>query len=112
MVPFIVTVLRARPSIACNSKKQPRVRVCQLAWSRCSYTARAIIARFFGIAKRHYHLNTADTVGWEPVLLRVTLTFCAILVVAVAAQHARAPELRLSPTRVLAHYLPCRRSPD
>ena len=105
MVPFIVTVLRARPSIPCNSKKQPRGRVCQLAWSRCSYTARAIIARFFGIAQRHYHLDTADTVGWEPVLVRVTLTFCAILVVAVAAQHARAPELRLSPTRVLAHYL-------
>ena len=37
---------------------------------------------------------------------RVTLTFCAILVVALAAQRAGEPRLRLSPTRVLAHYLP------
>jgi hypothetical protein len=40
------------------------------------------------------------------VLLQVTLTFCAILVVALAAHRAGAPELRLSPSRVLAHYLP------
>ncbi len=31
---------------------------------------------------------------------------CAILVVAPAAQHAGTPQLRLSPSRVLAHFLP------
>jgi DDE family transposase len=106
LVRFIVTVLRARPIIPFNRKKQPLARVRHLAWARCSYAARAIIERFFGIAKRHYGLDTAEAVGWEPVLLRVTLTFCAILVVALAAHRAGAPELRLSPTRVLAHYLP------
>jgi hypothetical protein len=106
LVRFIVTVLRARPIIPFNRKKQPLARVRQLAWARLSYAARAVIERFFGIAKRHYQLDTAQAVGWEPVLLRVTLTFCAILVVALAAHDAGAPELRLSPSRVLAHYLP------
>ncbi len=106
LVRFIVTVLRARPIIPFNRKKQPLARVRHLAWARLSYAARAVIERFFGVAKRHYRLDTADAIGWEPVLLRVTLTGCAILVVALAAHQAGAPELRLSPTRVLAHYLP------
>ncbi len=106
LVRFIVTVLRARPIIPFNRKKQPLARVRHLAWFRLSYAARAAIERFFGVAKRHYGLDTAEAIGWEPVLLRVTLTFCAILVVALAAHHAGAPELRLPPTRVLAHYLP------
>ena len=72
---------------------------------RLSDAARAVIERFFGVAKRHYRLDTAGAVGWEAVLIRVPLTFCALLVVALAAQQAGAPELRLSPTRVLAHYL-------
>lgn len=41
-----------------------------------------------------------------PPAQRVTLTFCAILVVALAAQRAGRPALRFSPTRVLVHYLP------
>jgi hypothetical protein len=106
LVRFIVCVLGARPIIPFNRKKQPLARVRHLAWYRLSYAARAVIERFFGVAKRHYRLDAADAVGWEPVLLRVTLTFCAILVVALAAHQAGAPELRLSPTRVLAHYLP------
>jgi hypothetical protein len=106
LVRFIVSVLRARPIIPFNRKKQPLARVRHLAWHRLSYAARAIIERFFGIAKRHYGLDTAEAVGWEPVLLRVTLTCCAILVVALAAHQAGAPDLRLSPSRVLAHYLP------
>ncbi len=106
LVRFIVGVLGARPIIPFNRKKQPLARVRHLAWHRLSYAARAAIERFFGVAKRHYGLDTADAIGWEPVLLRVTLTFCAILVVALAAHRAGAPELRLSPTRVLAHYLP------
>lgn len=111
LVRFIVAVLGARPIIPFNRKKQPLARVRHLAWYRLSYAARAVIERFFGVAKRHYHLDAAEAVGWEPVLLRVTLTFCAILVVALAAQHAGAPALRLSPTRVLAHYLPVEATP-
>jgi hypothetical protein len=106
LVRFIVTVLGARPIIPFNRKRQPLARVRHLAWARLSYAARAIIERFFGVAKRHYQLDTAYAVGWEAVLLRVTLTDCSILVVALAAQQAGAPDLRLSPTRVLAHYLP------
>jgi len=106
LVRFIVTVLRARPIIPFNRKKQPLARVRQLVWYRLSYAARAVIERFFAAAKRYYGLDTRYAVGWEAVLRQVTLTQCAILVVALVAQQAGAPELRLSPTRVLAHYQP------
>lgn len=106
LVQFIVAVIRAHPIIPFNRKKQPLARVRQLAYWPLSYAARAIIERFFAAAKRYYRLTTAYAVGWDAVLLQVTLTFCAILVVALAAHRAGAPELRLSPSRVLAHYLP------
>ena len=106
LVQWIVTVLRAHPVIPFNRKKQPRERVRHLVWYRLSYAARAVIERFFGVAKRYYRLDSAYAVGWHAVVLQVTLTLCAILVVALAAQRAGAPDLRLSPTRVLAHYQP------
>ena len=106
VVQCIGAVIRAHPLIPCNRKQQPLARVRQLAYWPRSYAARAIIARCFAAAKRYYRLDTAYAVGWDAVLLRVTLTFCAILVVALAAHRAGAPELRLSPSRVLAHYLP------
>ena len=103
---WIRTVLGAHPIIPFNRKRQPLDTVRHLVYWPLSYAARAIIERFFAVAKRYYHLDTAYAVGWDAVLLRVTLTFCAILVVALAAHQAGAPELRLSPSRVLAHYLP------
>jgi hypothetical protein len=106
LVRFIVTVLHARPIIPFNRKKQPLAHVRSVVWYRLSYAARTIIERFFAVAKRYYGLDTQYACGWEAVLRRVTLTHCAILVVALAAQQAGAPELRLSPTRVLAHYQP------
>jgi hypothetical protein len=106
LVRWIVTVLRARPIIPFNRKKQPLARVRHLVWYRLSYLKRGIIERFFAAAKRYYGLDTSYALDGEAVLLRVTLTFCAILVVALAAHQAGAPELRLSPTRVLPHYLP------
>lgn len=106
LVHFIVAVIGAHPIIPFNRKKQPLARVRHLVWWPVSYAARAIIERFFAAAKRYYRLDTDYVVGWDAVVLRVTLTFCAMLVVALAAQHAGAPDLRLSPTRVLAHYLP------
>lgn len=106
LVRFIVTVLHAHPIIPFNRKRQPLARVRHLVWWPLSYLARAVIERFFAAAKRYYHLDTNYVVGWDAVVLRVTLTFCATLVVALAAHQAGAPELRLSPTRVLAHYLP------
>jgi hypothetical protein len=106
LIRFIVVVLGAHPIIPFNRKKQPLARVRHLVWYRLSYLRRAIIERFFAAAKRYYHLDTAYATGYEAVLIRVTLTFCAILLVALAAQHAGAPDLRLSPTRVLAHYQP------
>ena len=106
LVRFIVEILGAHPIIPFNRKKQPLARVRHLVYWPLSYAARSIIERFFAAAKRYYHLDTSYAIGWQAVVLRTTLTFCAILVVALAAHQAGAPELRLSPTRVLAHYLP------
>jgi Transposase DDE domain len=106
LVEWIVTVLRARPIIPFNRKKQPLARVRHLVWHALSYAARAIIERFFGVAKRYYGLDTEYAIGWVAVVRQVTLTMCAILVVALAAQRAGASGLRLSPSRVLAHYQP------
>ncbi len=106
LVRFIVTVIGAHPIIPFNRKKQPLGRVRQLVYWPLSYLARAVIERFFAAAKRYYGLDTRYSLGWDAVLLRVTLTFCAILVVALVAHELGRPDLRLSPTRVLAHYLP------
>ena len=106
LVQFIVTVIRAHPIIPFNRKKQPLTRVRHLVDWPLSDAARAVIARCFAATKRSSHRNTTDAVGWDAVLRRVTRTFCATLVVALAAHHVGAPALRLPPTRVLAHYLP------
>jgi Transposase DDE domain len=106
LVRFIVTVIKARPIIPFNRKKQPLKSVRHLVWYYLSYAARSTIERFFAAAKRYYRLDTNYVEGWDAVLIRTTLTFCAILVVALVAEEAGAPELRLSPSRVLAHYLP------
>jgi Transposase DDE domain len=106
LVSFIVTVIGAHPIIPFNRKKQPLARVRHLVYWPLSYLARAIIERFFAAAKRYYGLDTSYRLGWDAVLLQVTLTFCAILVVGLLAAELGRPDLRLSPTRVLAHYLP------
>ena len=103
LVRYIVCSIGAHPIIPFNRKRQ-RV-VTYLCWPVC-YGIRASIERFFAVAKRYYGLDTSYSVGLDAVLLRVTLTYCATLVVALAAQQAGAPQLRLSPTRVLAHYMP------
>jgi hypothetical protein len=106
LVRFIVKVIKARPIIPFNRKKQPLKSVRHLVWYRLSYSIRSIVERFFAAAKRYYRLDTSYVEGWDVVLIRMTLTYCAILVVALVAEEAGAPELRLSPSRVLAHYLP------
>ncbi len=106
LVRFIVTVIGAHPIIPFNRKKQPLPRVRHLVYWPLSYLARAVIERFFAAAKRYYRLDTRYQLGWDAVLLQVTLTFCAILVVGLVAAKLGRPDLRLSPTRVLAHYLP------
>jgi hypothetical protein len=95
LVCFIVAVIGARPIIPFNRKKQPPARVRHLVYWPLSYLARAVIERFFAAAKHYYGLDARYHVGWD-----------AILVVALVATKLNRPDLRLSPTRVLAHYLP------
>jgi len=106
LVHVSVTVLGAHPIIPFNRKKQPLARGRHLVSWPLSYLARAIIERFFAAAKRYYGLDTSYCLGWDAIVLHVTLTFCAILVVALVAHEVGRPDLRLSPTRVLAHDLP------
>ena len=106
LVRFIVKVIKAHPIIPFNRKKQPLGSVRHLVWYRLSYAIRSVIERFFAAAKRYYRLDTSYVECWDAVLIRVTLTYCAILVVALVAEHLGAPELRLSPSHVLAHYQP------
>ncbi len=68
LVEWIVTVLCARPIIPFNRKKQPVARVRHLVWYRLSYAARAVIERFFGVARRHYGLDTHAALGWDAVV--------------------------------------------
>jgi hypothetical protein len=75
-------------------------------WYRLSDAARAVIERFFGVAKRSSGLAPHSVTGWDAVVCQLTLTLCAVLIVALAAPRAGAPELRLSPSRVLAHFQP------
>ncbi len=94
-----------------------------LVWCRLSYAACAVIERFFGVAKRHYGLDTHAALGWDAIVRQVTLTVCAILVVALAAQRAGTPSCasrlpmfsptscRFSPTAPTAHDELCS-SPD
>ena len=106
LVRFIRFTLGAIPLIPFNRQRPPLARVRHLVWWPVSYAARALLERFFAAAKRDDHLNTADVTGWDAVRLRVTLPPCAILIGALAAHAAGAPALRLSPSRVLAHYQP------
>jgi hypothetical protein len=106
LVRFIRFSLGAIPIIPFNRKKQPLAAVRHLVWWPVSYAARSLIERFFAVAKRYYHLDTQYAIGWDAVVLRVTLTHVAILLVALLAHQAGVPALRLSPSRVLAHYQP------
>lgn len=49
------------------------------------------------------------TPEWRAAEFASSITLCATLVVGLAAHHCGAPDLCLSPTRVLAHYLPVER---
>lgn len=103
---FITLALGAHAIIPFNRKRQPLARVRHRVYWPLSYGARAIVERFFAAAKRYYGLDTAYATGRDAVLRQVALTLCATLVVGLAAHRCDAPALRLSPTRVLAHYLP------
>jgi hypothetical protein len=103
---FITRVLDARCLIPFNRKWLPLDAVPFLTWWPIGYALRAAIERFFAVAKRYYGLDTAHAAARDAVLRRTALTFAASLAVALAAHRCGAPDLRLSPTRVLAHALP------
>ena len=103
---FVTRVLDARCLIPFNRKWLPLEAVPFLTWWPIGYGLRAVIERAFAVLKRYYGLGTAYAAERDAVLRRTALTFAATLVVALAAHRCGAPDLRLSPSRVLAHCFP------
>ena len=103
---FVTRVLDARAIIPFNRKWLPLDKVPFLTWWPLGYGLRAVIERVFAVLKRYYRLDTAYAADYRTALQRAALTMAATLVVALAAHRCGAPDLRLSPTRVLAHCFP------
>ena len=71
--------------------------------AREELSKRSSIERFFGRVFLFFHLQRPPLCGWSTLTRQVALTYTASIVVALAAQHARRPDLIRSPKRVLAH---------
>jgi len=110
LVDFSVTVIGTHSIIPFDRKKQPLACASYLVYGLVSDLARAVIEHFFAAAKRYDCLDTRCRLGLDAALLHVALTFCAILLVALAADELNRPRLRLSPTLLLAHDLPVERA--
>jgi hypothetical protein len=64
---------------------------------------RASIERFCGRALIFLHLQRPLVLGWSAVERRVTLTYAAVWVIALAAGQAGQPDVIRSPRPVQAH---------
>ena len=94
-------VLRlASLGILANQKKRSCV---PPTWTKEELGKRSSIERFFGRVFLFFHLQRPPLCGWSEIVSQVTLTYAASVIVGLAAQHARRPDLIRSPKRVLAH---------
>jgi len=83
-----------------NTKNRDRL---PPTWTLAELGKRSAIERFFGRVFRFFGLQRPQACGWTAIVQRVTLTYTAALVVALAAQQAQRPDLIRAPKRVLAH---------
>ena len=89
-----------------NPKRQKNRACLPPTWTAEDLGQRASIERFFGRVFSLFsifRLQRPPLCGWSAVTSRVTLTYAATVVVALAAQQAGRPDLIRSPKRVLAH---------
>lgn len=101
-IQFVVSV-EAQPVIPFNRKRQCLERVRWLVMRGLEWGARAVIQRFFAVAKRYYALNGHYAIDSMRVIRHVILTYIGVVLVALVAYQLHAPHLALSPTRVLVH---------
>jgi hypothetical protein len=103
LIHWIHTSLGAVAVIPWNPKRQKNRTCLPPTWTTEELGKRGSIERFFGRVFGFFGLQRPPVVGWTAVVQRVALTYTATLVVALAAHHARRPDLIRSPKRVLAH---------
>jgi len=103
LVAWIHTRLGAAAVIPWNPKRQKRRDGLPPTWTAEELGKRTSIERFFGRVLVFFRLQRPPVFGWSAVEARVTLTYAAVWVVALAAWQAGRPELIRSPRLVLAH---------
>ncbi len=103
LIHWIHATLGAVAASPWNPKKQKNRDRLPPTWTLAELGKRGAIERFFGRAFRFFDLQRPPVVGWTAVVQRVTRTYAATVVVALAAHHHGRPDLIRSPKRVLAH---------
>jgi transposase len=106
LIAWIHATLGAVAVVPWNPKRQKNRMCLPPAWTAEFLGKRTSIERFFGRVFSLYspfRLQRPPLAGWTAVETRVALTYAATLVVGLAAQQARRPDLIRLPTRVLAH---------
>jgi hypothetical protein len=96
-------VLGAVAVIPWNPKNQKKRSGVPPTWTKEELGTRRSIERFFGRVFLFFHLQRPPLCGWSEMVSPVALTYAASIIVGLAAQHARRPDLIRSPKRVLAH---------
>src|SRR5260221_7495418 len=106
LIAWIHATLGAVAVLPWNAKRQQNRSCLPPTWTAEELGKRTSIERFFGRIFSlfgPFRLQRPPLVGWTAGETRVALTYAATLVIGLAAQQARRPDLIRSPTRVLAH---------
>ena len=101
---WIHATLGAVAVIPWNPKRQKNRSCLPPTWTKEELGKRSGIERFFGRVFLFFHLQRPPLSGWSTIARQVALTYTATIIVALAAQQARRPDLIRSPKRVLAHW--------
>jgi transposase len=103
LIRWIHAVLGAVAVVPWNPKRQKNRSCLPPSWTAQELGKRTAIERFFGRVFLFFRLQRPPLSGWSAVASRVALTYAASVIVGLAAQQARRPDLIRSPKRVLAH---------
>ena len=103
LIAWIHSALGAQAVIPWNPKRQKRRDGLPPTWTAEELGKRTSIERFFGRVLVFFRLQRPPVFGWSAVETRVTLTYAAVWIIALAAWQAGRPDLIRSPRLVLAH---------
>jgi len=106
LIAWIHATLGAVAVLPWNAKRQQNHSCLPPSWTAEELGKRTSIERFFGHIFSlfgPFRLQRPPLAGWSAIETRVALTYAGTLVIGLAAQQARRPDLIRSPMRVLAH---------